>query len=614
MEHRFQINLSGIIDLLSNHLYSSPAVYVRELLQNGVDAIRARERLDEAYLDEAYGGEIHIQLARSETGHLQLVFQDNGIGLTEEETHRFVSTIGESSKRDVAENRNDFIGQFGIGLLSNFIVSDEIFMVTKSARSADPKVVEWRGRADGTYDVSTREDESVEPGTTVFLRCKEGCEEWFEADRVRDLTIQYGALLPYPIKLTAHAGSEIVNHDIVPWRRDFETRQARWDANMEFGEQMFEQEFFDCIPLRSEVGDVDGVAYILPFTPSPTARRAHRVYLKNMLLSEASENLLPSWAFFVTCVVNTNELRPVASREAFYEDEMLQQTRAALGEALRQYLIRLKDNDPQRLKGLITLHYRAIKALAVHDDEFYRIFVDLLPFETSLGRMSMGKIRDQFEPPIRYVPSVDTFRQIAQVAASQSMGVINAGYSYDAELVQKLERIFEIDVERIDSTELAETLEELGIDQREEVFELVKVADLVLQPFKCRTEVKRFQPHDLPALYLAGDDANFMRSLEQSREVSDDHWSSILSNLADSRQVDSYAQLCFNYDNPLVRKLARMEDRNVLRLSVQMLYVQALLLGHHPLSSDEMAILNTGLLDLIDLAIEQGAPSGGWVQ
>jgi len=39
MDFRFQVNLGGIIDLLSNHTYSSPDVYIRELLQNGVDAI-----------------------------------------------------------------------------------------------------------------------------------------------------------------------------------------------------------------------------------------------------------------------------------------------------------------------------------------------------------------------------------------------------------------------------------------------------------------------------------------------------------------------------------------------------------------------------------------------
>ena len=37
MDHKFQINLNGIIDLLSNHLYSGPEVFVRELMQNATD-------------------------------------------------------------------------------------------------------------------------------------------------------------------------------------------------------------------------------------------------------------------------------------------------------------------------------------------------------------------------------------------------------------------------------------------------------------------------------------------------------------------------------------------------------------------------------------------------
>lgn len=608
MEHKFQINLGGIIDLLSNHLYSSPSVYVRELLQNGVDAISARRRLD-----PAHEGSITIEVAQSDTGRPQLVFGDNGIGLTEDETHRFLSTIGESSKRDdVMARRNDFIGQFGIGLLSCFVVSDEIVMVTKSVKLDEP-AVEWRGRADGTYAVTTRHDESIKPGTTVFLSCKPGAEEWFAPERVRDLAYHFGALLPFPIRITTMTGAEVINADPPPWRREFATPRAEREAYLSFGQRLFAQEFFDCVPLRSEVGDVQGIAYILPYSPSPTARRAHRVYLKNMLLSEASDNLLPSWAFFVTCVVNTNELRPTASRESFYEDETLRKTREALGAALRQYLIELRNEDPVRLHNLIALHFRAIKALAVHDDDFFAMFVDWLPFETSLGRMSLGDFRRDFDV-VRFVPSVDTFRQIAQVAASQGIGIINAGYSYDADLLEKLPYVFEdVKIERVDSTDLAESFTDLTLDEREEVFELIHVGDLILQPFKCRAEVKKFEPADLPALYLAGDDVNFMRSLEQSKDVADEHWASILTNLASSSRVDTYAQLCFNFNNPLIRKLARIGERDLLRLSIQMLYVQSLLMGHHPLSSKEMALLNTGLIDLIELGLAGGAGQG-WVQ
>ena len=44
--HAFQVDLRGLVDLLSHHLYSSPRVFVRELLQNAVDAITARRQAD----------------------------------------------------------------------------------------------------------------------------------------------------------------------------------------------------------------------------------------------------------------------------------------------------------------------------------------------------------------------------------------------------------------------------------------------------------------------------------------------------------------------------------------------------------------------------------------
>ncbi len=604
MNHKFQINLGGIIDLLSNHLYSSPAVYLRELLQNGVDAIRARQ-----HMDPEHQGHIGLELTRK-NGTPHLVFQDNGVGLTEDETHRFLATIGESSKREVEHTRADFIGQFGIGLLSCFIVSDEIEMISRSARTPE-HAVKWRGRADGTYEVQIVPGDLVDIGTTVHLTCKEGLHEWFAAHRVEELVRHFGALLPYPVELVTGEDVLTLNDPSVPWRQRFETRQEEWNALMDFGRRTFKQEFFDCIPLRSDIGQVQGVAYVLPYSPNPTAKRAHRVYLKNMLLSEASENILPNWAFFVTCVVNTQGLRPVASREAFYEDEMLQHTRETLGSCLKDYLVSLRRHDPQRLQALIAIHFRAIKALATHDDEFFSIFIDVLPFETSQGRMSMGDFRAR-NSTLKYVESVDTFRQIAQVAASQGIGIINAGYSYDAELVQKLGTLFDVQVEHVDSLDLAQNFEDLLPEEQADVFEMIALADVVLQPHKCRVEIRKFFPLELPALFLTNEDTTYQRQLEQTQEVATPHWTAILGAMAGSNPASNYTRLCLNFRNPLVRKLARVHDPRVLRTSIQMLYLQSLLMGHHPLNAMEMGLLNTGLIDLIELSVSNA--EGGWIQ
>ena len=43
----FQVNLKGMISLLSEHIYSNPGTFVRELLQNGTDAITAFLNINE---------------------------------------------------------------------------------------------------------------------------------------------------------------------------------------------------------------------------------------------------------------------------------------------------------------------------------------------------------------------------------------------------------------------------------------------------------------------------------------------------------------------------------------------------------------------------------------
>lgn len=595
MDYRFQVNLGGIIDLLSQHIYSSPQVFIRELLQNSVDAITAR-----LHVEPGYQGEVSVELpaATADDERPALVFRDNGVGLTEEEIHLFLATIGQTSKRgNLEEQRTDFIGQFGIGLLSCFVVSEEIVVVTRSLNEGSP-TVEWRGLADGTYSIKTLEREML-PGTEVLLRCKTGSEEYFERETVRRLLHHYGSLLPYPIRLTTPYGSSQINDEDPPWKQTYATPQLEHDAYLEYGRKTFESDFLDYIPLESSVGAVHGAAFVLPYPMSLAARRTHRVYLKHMLLSEDAEGLLPDWAFFVKCVVNANELRPTASRESFYEDEALAQTRDALGRCLRNYLVKVAEQDPRRLKKLINLHYLSIKALAAEDEEFFRLFVNWLPFETNMGTMTLTEYRKEHEV-IRFASGLDQFRQVARVAASQSLCVINAAYTYDLQLLLKLREVFTgARLHEVDGNSLSHTFERLTLDEQEEIENFVAFAEKILSPFNCLVEVRKFSPEDLPALYTASEEASFRRSIEMTREVTDSFWSSVLDNLEGGMTEEADGRLCFNYRNNVINKVCRMEDETLLRFSIQVLYVQSLMLGHRPLNSKEMKLFNEGLMGLV---------------
>ena len=491
MNHKFQVNLSGIIDLLSNHLYSSPEVFLRELLQNGVDAIRARENFE-----PNYSGNLSIEIVNSITqDEATLIFVDNGIGLTEDEIHRFLSTIGESSKREESiHSSNDFLGRFGIGLLSCFVVSDEIVLLTRSIKP-EAKTIEWRGYSDGTYSIRYLEQE-LTPGTRIYLRAKKGFERYFQQETIFKLAAHFGGILPYPITIASNNKTEVVNKEAPPWKQEFSSLSLdeRRQVIHDFGLKNLEVSAFDCIDLKSSLGGVEGIAFILPYAPSSAAKATHRVYLKNMLLSEKVTDLLPDWAFFVKCIINVRDLRPTASRESFYEDANLAAVRGILGECIKSYLLELAQSQPNRFQQLISLHCLAIKALAVHDDEFYRLLINLLPFETSMGKMTIADYR-QRSSVVRYVENVDRFRQISGVADSQSICIINGGYVYDLELLEKLPHIFpDIAVEKVDSSALIQEFDDLTFPEREQAFNFIKAADLVLQSFKCSAEIRKFLP------------------------------------------------------------------------------------------------------------------------
>src|SRR5262249_53699110 len=147
-------------------------------------------------------------------------------------------------------------------LLSCFVVSDEIVVITRSAKEGNP-TMEWRGRPDGTYTIKTLEGD-FQPGTQVYLTGKKGSEEYFTPEKVRELALHFGGLLPFPIRVIAGKDNRCIDEDGPPWRRKFAKREQETKALIEYGRQMFQTPFFDAVKLHSAVGEVEGVAFVLP--------------------------------------------------------------------------------------------------------------------------------------------------------------------------------------------------------------------------------------------------------------------------------------------------------------------------------------------------------------
>ncbi|WP_208092430.1 HSP90 family protein [Blastococcus xanthinilyticus] len=592
MRHSFQVDLRGVVDLLSAHLYSSPDVYVRELLQNAVDASTARGAA-------AAGVPVLVECHDRPGSAPVLSVEDEGVGLTVAEVHELLATIGSSSKRDtLLRPGQDYLGRFGIGLLSCFLVSDEIRVVTRSARGGPG--VSWRGRSDGTYELRELPDGEgrARPGTTVWLTARPGLEDRLRPATVRALILRYAGLLEQPIVLRTATGDERLTGGPLPWvGRDTEQLLA-------WGERELGERFLDAVPLDLPAAGLTGVAFVLPQSPSPSSRQRNRVHLKRMLLSDAVDGLLPDWAFFVRAVVDTSALQPLASREGLYEDATLAAVRDGLGAALRSWLTDLAQREPERLQALVRVHALALKALAVHDDELLKLFAPWLPVDTSLGRMTLTEVTRR--GPVRYAATTEDFGQMVQVATAESICLVNAGFTYDEELLQRLPEVLPaVDVERVEPEDLAAVLRPV-----EDTAGLAAAAALVgrcrpvLAPFSCDVEVREFSPASLPCLYTAGDGARFARELDETAQVADSFWAPMLGRIQAATEAPREATLVLNWRHPVVRQLAGPVGEHALRTAVEVLYLQALLLGRHPLRGRETTLLSGALGRLIEGSLD----------
>lgn len=585
----FQVNLGGMLDILSNHLYKSPDVFIRELLQNGIDAITLRQKEQPGWKD----GRITILV---EPGH-RIEFRDNGSGLSEEGIHRFLAVIGQSSKTQLIDGKipEDYIGRFGIGLLSCFMVSDSIVVHTKPIDGSTAHV--WTGLPDGTYTLaplyqmtyhsgSSNKIESA--GTTVILTAKPGAEHYFQPEKIIELVQYYGLVLPVPIYLQGNP--ERLNN--IPADFSIISRSQL----LSFGEWLFQEQFLDAIPIQTP--HLSGVAYILSYRTDSSLKAGHRIYLKQMLLTEEGNTLLPSWAFFLRCFLNTRNLRPTASREDFYEDMELNVARKEFENAVKNYLEQIVQNDPNLLSQIVNTHVRAIKSIAVWDDTLFALFIDYLPFETSEGTFTGAMLKKVKEAT--WVSSVSRFKQLKPIFMAQGKLLICTGYTFDEELISKLSRIFALPFSPLQEDNIDLVLNELSPAEQYQMSSLIWVANEALEEFDCQADVRRFLPADLPVLYSMSDEVQFLRQVQSARDISSNIFSDALSSLLESVEQKPLAMLYFNLNSPLIQRLATIQDESLLESISQVLYVQALLAGGHSLRGGELKTMNRELLNLIE--------------
>lgn len=201
---KLSVDTENIFPIIRKWLYSDQDIFIRELVSNATDAIRKRQallRLGE--IQEEFQPEITITFLPEQK---QLIFTDNGVGMSQAEIEKYINQIAFSGAVDFMqkyqgkdEAAKDIIGHFGLGFYSAFMLADQVEIDTLSCRP-DTASVHWLS-ADGV-EFSLTDSGRSEVGTSIILTLSSEGQSLVNEGYLRAALQKYCSFMPYPIKLT----------------------------------------------------------------------------------------------------------------------------------------------------------------------------------------------------------------------------------------------------------------------------------------------------------------------------------------------------------------------------------------------------------------------------
>jgi molecular chaperone HtpG len=310
--------------------------------------------------------------------------------------------------------------------------------------------------------------------------------------------------------------------------------------------------------------------------------------------------------------VNAANLEPTASRESFRKDNLFHHVQEELGERIKQYFKRIADENRGLLEKIMDIHYQSIKLVANEDYELYQLFIPYLKFETSHGEMDMASIMNSGST-LYVTATVDEFRQIARVAKAQDVLVVNGGYQYDFGLLTKANWVWEdIRIEVMDVMKFSNRFTPLSAREREETRHFLGMAREFLEGFRCEGVICYFEPADLPVLYTTNKDLNYWKIVNESLQTADGLLAELLDTLRQSEFAEEpFSRLCFNYNNPIIRKVIDSRDETLQRRAIELFYSQSLLMGGHVMSNRELRLMNESLFYFLNLGLDRAGELQG---
>eukprot|EP00612_Vaucheria_litorea_P005566 CAMPEP_0171462240 /NCGR_PEP_ID=MMETSP0945-20130129/6355_1 /TAXON_ID=109269 /ORGANISM="Vaucheria litorea, Strain CCMP2940" /LENGTH=696 /DNA_ID=CAMNT_0011988723 /DNA_START=203 /DNA_END=2293 /DNA_ORIENTATION=+ len=366
----FQAEVSRVMDIIINSLYSNRDVFLRELISNAADACDKKRFLsltsEKGVSDSDAEGKIRVKMDKEKR---ILTIQDSGIGMSKDELINNLGRIAQSGTAKFMEalgkGQDDInlIGQFGVGFYSGFLVADKMSVVSKSWKGddADTKQYRWESTADSTFTIKEDDGEPIEgSGTRIELHIKDDCDEYLEAYKIKELCQKYSEFVAFPIEVwsektkyeqvpdpekEAKEGEDPPMKSVSKTSFEWETMNKMKPIWMRNPKEITEEEYSEFYKTTFKAWDepmghthfsLEGqvefkaLLYIPGMLPYELSRnmfdetsRNMRLYVKRIFINDKFEELLPRWLMFMRGLVDSEDLPLNVGREILQKSKML---------------------------------------------------------------------------------------------------------------------------------------------------------------------------------------------------------------------------------------------------------------------------------------------------
>ena len=350
----FQAEVSKVLGLVINSLYSNKEIFLRELISNSSDACDKLRYLSLTDQQLAKGlAEFSINIATVKKDRT-ITIADNGIGMNNADlvenlgtvarsgTTAFLESLSGDEKKDSA-----LIGQFGVGFYASFSVAEKVEVLTRKAGEKQA----WLWTSDGKSSYSIAEAERNDPGTSVTVYLKKEDKDYIEEARIRNIIRTYSDHISIPIMLAGKEGDTQINTGSAIW-----TRQKKDITDEQY------KEFYHHVgnvydePWVTLHNRAEGkIEYTnLMFIPSskpydlmnPDRKNRLQLYVKRVFITDDCGDLMPAYLRFVRGIVDSEDLPLNISREMLQHNVVVKRIRSALIRRVFNELKKKAEKDP----------------------------------------------------------------------------------------------------------------------------------------------------------------------------------------------------------------------------------------------------------------------------